>query len=98
MTEKDLNILADKIAKKVLEELIKKQKELDDKMLEDLNDLNSAIHYKYVYSDTDEAQSTSIEDQIITLREKRAKACELEDYMLAAKINEDILKLKEKLK
>jgi hypothetical protein len=98
MTEKNLNILADKIAKKVLEELLKKQKELDDKMLEDINDLNSAIHYKYVYSDTDDSQSTSIEDQIITLREKRAKACELEDYMLAAKINEDILKLKEKLK
>ena len=98
MTEKDLNILADKIAKKVLEELIKKQKELDDKMLEELNDLNNAIQYKYVYSDTDSKETTSIEDQIKTLREKRAKACELEDYMLAAKINQDILNLKEKLK
>jgi protein-arginine kinase activator protein McsA len=40
----------------------------------------------------------NIEDQIIALRNKRAKACEVEDYMLAAKINDEILKLKEKLK
>ena len=105
MTEKNIDDLADKIASIVLEKLIKKQQDWDDKMMQEMQDLNN-IEINYVSSTTyyDGVEKKGLTDEeyinkkIIDLRNERLEAVNDEDYLLASKINNEILELKKKLK
>ena len=105
MTEKNIDDLADKIASIVLEKLIKKQQDWDDKMMQEMQDMNN-IDINYVSSTTyydgvDKKSLTNeeyIDKKIIDLRDKVNKAIDDEDYLLASKINNEILELKKRLK
>ena len=96
--------LADKIASIVLESLIKKQQEWDDQVQEDLNKLNN-IEFNYVSSNSNlnyiEKNSFTeeefIENKIIDLRKDRLDAVNNENYLLASKINNEIIELKKKI-
>ena len=104
MNEKEINDLADKIASIVLESLIKKQQEWDDQVREDLNKLNN-IEFNYVSSNSNlnyiEKNSFTeeefIENKIIDLRKDRLDAVNNENYLLASKINNEIIELKKKI-
>ena len=104
MNEKEINDLADKIASIVLESLIKKQQEWDDQVQEDLNKLNN-IEFNYVYSNSNlnyiEKNSFTekefIENKIIDLHKDRLDAVNNENYLLASKINNEIIELKKKI-
>jgi|TARA_B110000908_G_scaffold169980_1_gene228339 hypothetical protein len=104
MNEKEINDLADKIASIVLESLIKKQQEWDDQVQEDLNKLNN-IEFNYVSSNSNlnyiEKNSFTeeefIENKIIDLRKDRLDAVNNENYLLASKINNEIIELKKKI-
>jgi hypothetical protein len=105
MTEKNINDLANKIASIVLEKLIKKQQDWDDKMMQEMQDMNN-IDINYVslttyYDGVDKKSLTNeeyIDKKIIDLRDKVNKAIDDEDYLLASKINNEILELKKRLK
>ncbi len=90
MTEKDLNKIADIIAEKVINGLTDKQKEFDDQMIEEMNNLNKDIEYKFVSSTT---QHTD-QDVLDQLQKDLTEAIEKEDYILANEINEKIYRLK----
>ena len=104
MNEKEINDLADKIASIVLESLIKKQQEWDDQVQEDLNKLNN-IEFNYLSSNSNlnygEKNSFTeeefIENKIIDLRKDRLDAVNNENYLLASKINNEIIELKKKI-
>ena len=90
MTEKDLNKIANIIAEKVINSLTDKQKEFDDQMIEEMNNLNKDIEYKFVSSTT---QYTD-QDVLDQLQKYLTEAIEKEDYILANEINEKIYRLK----
>ena len=104
MNEKEINDLADKIASIVLESLIKKQQEWDDQVQEDLNKLNN-IEFNYVSSNSNLnyieknrfTEEEFIENKIIDLRKDRLDAVNNENYLLASKINNEIIELKKKI-
>ena len=95
MTEKQMNKLADIVARKVVNELEEKQRQWDQELNENVSDL-------FTQNDTNDVRFISeeefIENQIKKLQQLLLKTIEKEDYEYASKINAKITQLKEKLK
>lgn len=95
MTEKQMNKLADIVARKVVNELEEKQRQWDQELNENVSDL-------FTQNDTNDVRFISeeefIENQIKELQQLLLKTIEKEDYEYASKINAKITQLKEKLK
>ena len=95
MTEKQMNKLADIVAKKVINELEEKQKQWDQELNENVSEFftqDSTHDVKFL------SEEEFIENQIKELKQLLVKTIEKEDYEYASKINAKIEQLKEKLK
>ncbi len=95
MTEKQMNKLADIVAKKVINELEEKQKQWDQELNDNVSEFftqDSTHDVKFL------SEEEFIENQIKELKQLLVKTIEKEDYEYASKINAKIEQLKEKLK
>ena len=89
MTDDQLNDLAAKIADSIFKRLVAKQQEWDEQFNDQMTEVSwGQMEYK------EEDAIKSNQKKIEELRELRDKAVDEENYMLASKINSEIIDLK----
>jgi|TARA_B110001452_G_scaffold102072_1_gene84686 hypothetical protein len=89
MTDDQLNDLAAKIADSIFKRLVAKQQEWDEQFNEQMTEVSWG-QMEYKKEDAIKSNQKKIEE----LRKLRDKAVDEEDYMLASKINSEIIDLK----
>ena len=89
MTDDQLNDLAAKVADSIFKRLVDKQREWDEQFEEQMTEVSWG-QMEYKKEDAIKSNQKKIEE----LRELRDKAVDEEDYMLASKINSEIIDLK----
>ena len=89
MTDDQLNDLAAKIADSIFKRLVAKQQEWDEQFNDQMTEVSwGQMEYK------EEDAIKSNQKKIEELRKLRDKAVDEENYMLASKINSEIIDLK----
>ena len=89
MTDDQLNDLAAKIADSIFKRLVAKQREWDEQFNDQMTEVSwGQMEYK------EEDAIKSNQKKIEELRKLRDKAVDEENYMLASKINSEIIDLK----
>jgi hypothetical protein len=89
MTDDQLNDLAAKVADSIFKRLVDKQREWDEQFEEQMTEVSWG-QMEYKKEDAIKSNQKKIEE----LRELRDKAVDEENYMLASKINSEIIDLK----
>ena len=89
MTDDQLNDLAAKVADSIFKRLVEKQREWDEQFEEQMTEVSWG-QMEYKKEDAIKSNQKKIEE----LRELRDKAVDEENYMLASKINSEIIDLK----
>ena len=89
MTDDQLNDLADKVADSIFKRLVDKQREWDEQFEEQMTEVSWG-QMEYKKEDAIKSNQKKIEE----LRKLRDKAVDEENYMLASKINSEIIDLK----
>ena len=89
MTDDQLNDLAAKVADSIFKRLVEKQREWDEQFDEQMSEVSWG-QMEYKKEDAIKSNQKKIEE----LRELRDKAVDEENYMLASKINSEIIDLK----
>ena len=89
MTDDQLNDLAAKVADSIFKRLVDKQREWDEQFEEQMTEVSWG-QMEYKKEDAIKSNQKKIEE----LRKLRDKAVDEEDYMLASKINSEIIDLK----
>jgi hypothetical protein len=89
MTDDQLNDLAAKVADSIFKRLVDKQREWDEQFDEQMSEVSWG-QMEYKKEDAIKSNQKKIEE----LRKLRDKAVDEENYMLAGKINSEIIDLK----
>lgn len=89
MTDDQLNDLAAKVADSIFKRLVDKQREWDEQFEEQMTEVSWG-QMEYKKEDAIKSNQKKIEE----LRKLRDKAVDEEDYILASKINSEIIDLK----
>ena len=89
MTDDQLNDLAAKVADSIFKRLVEKQREWDEQFEEQMTEVSWG-QMEYKKEDAIKSNQKKIEE----LRKLRDKAVDEENYMLAGKINSEIIDLK----
>ena len=89
MTDDQLNDLAAKVADSIFKRLVDKQREWDEQFEEQMTEVSWG-QMEYKKEDAIKSNQKKIEE----LRKLRDKAVDEENYMLAGKINSEIIDLK----
>jgi hypothetical protein len=89
MTDDQLNDLAAKVADSIFKRLVDKQREWDEQFEEQMTEVSWG-QMEYKKEDAIKSNQKKIEE----LRKLRDKAVDEEDYILAGKINSEIIDLK----
>jgi len=89
MTDDQLNDLAAKVADSIFKRLVDKQREWDEQFEEQMTEVSWG-QMEYKKEDAIKSNQKKIEE----LRKLRDKAVDEENYMLASKINSEIIDLK----